>query len=292
MNPLNRTRTSFATRLAAILASAVFTGAVALAQAPAAVSPGELDKIVSRIALYPDPLLAQILGAATYPEDIPDAAQWADQHHYLAGDALAKAIADDHLPWDPSVQALLPFPSVLETMAGDMAWTDQLSNAVLAQRAEVMDAVQRMRKKARDFGYLRSSGQIVVGTGPYITILPVNPEFICVPYYDPLIVFAAMRRGVSLGGSIIFGYGITIGAAFRPWGWGAIRFDWGAHSWFIGNTIWNRTWADRAGYKGPYGAQRFETGKRVEGHELIQRSQHEREAGRAGHTRVEEHRGR
>jgi Protein of unknown function (DUF3300) len=94
-------------------------------QAPPASSPAELDKLVSRIALYPDPLLAQILAAATYPDQIPDAAKWADEHHYLTGDDLARAITEDHLPWDPSVQALLPFPSVLEMMASDMDWTTQ-----------------------------------------------------------------------------------------------------------------------------------------------------------------------
>jgi len=77
-------------------------------------TPEQLDKLVARIALYPDSLLAQVLVAATYPDQIPDAARWADQHHYLTGQALANAIQADHLPWDPSVQALLPFPSVLE----------------------------------------------------------------------------------------------------------------------------------------------------------------------------------
>jgi Protein of unknown function (DUF3300) len=96
--------------------------AVVLGQAPPpAYPPQELDRLVSRIALYPDPLLSQILAAATFPDQVPDAAQWADQHHYLTGDALARAISDDHLPWDPSVQALLPFPSVLDMMASDMA---------------------------------------------------------------------------------------------------------------------------------------------------------------------------
>ena len=155
------------------------------AQAPPSYPPDELDKLVTRIALYPDPLLAQILAAATYPDQIPDAAKWADEHHYLRGDDLARAITEDHLPWDPSVQALLPFPSVLEMMASDMNWTSELGNAFLAQQQDVMDAVQRMRKKARDFGYLRTNGQVVVAGGPYITIMPVNAAFVCVPVYDP-----------------------------------------------------------------------------------------------------------
>jgi hypothetical protein len=76
---------------------------------PPVYPPQELDRLVQRVALYPDPLLAQIFAAATFPDQVPDAAQWADQHHYLTGDALARAISDDHLPWDPSVQALLHF---------------------------------------------------------------------------------------------------------------------------------------------------------------------------------------
>jgi len=86
-------------------------------QSPPPYSPSQLDRLVSRIALYPDPLLAQVLAAATFPDQIPDAAGWADQHHYLSGEDLARAISDDMLPWDPSAQALLPFPSVLEMMA-------------------------------------------------------------------------------------------------------------------------------------------------------------------------------
>ena len=140
---------------------------------PPSLPPEQLDQLVARIALYPDPLLAQILAAATYPDQIPDAAHWADEHHYLTGQALADAIQADQLPWDPSVQALLPFPSVLEMMASDMNWTTDLGNAFLAQQQDVMDAVQRERKKARDYGYLRSNGQIVVSGGPYITIMPV-----------------------------------------------------------------------------------------------------------------------
>ena len=103
---------------------------------PPSFSPDQLDKLVSRIALYPDPLLAQLLAAATFPDQIPDAEKWADQHHYLTGDQLATAIAEDHLPWDPAVQAMLPFPTVLDTMASDMNWTADLGNAFLAQRQD------------------------------------------------------------------------------------------------------------------------------------------------------------
>ena len=129
------------------------------ASAQVLLTPGQLDQLVSRVALYPDPLLAQVLTASTYSNQIPDAAQWADQHSYLTGDHLAGAITEDSLPWDPSVQALLPFPSVLDMMAVNIFWTRQLGDAVLSQRPDVMDAVQRMRQQARNFGYLQDGPQ-------------------------------------------------------------------------------------------------------------------------------------
>jgi Protein of unknown function (DUF3300) len=261
------------------------------AQAPPSYPPAELDKLVSRIALYPDPLLAQVLAAATYPDQIPDAAKWADEHHYLTGDDLARAITEDHLSWDPSVQALLPFPSVLEMMASDMDWTTELGNAFLAQRDDVMNAVQRMRKEAWDYGYLRSNAQVVVSSGPYITILPANPAFICVPAYNPLIVFAVPAPGFFVGGAIAFGFGVTLGLAFRPWGWGTSRFLWDRHEVFIANAPWGRTWANRGSYVHPYAGFRRWTGPRgAEQHQLIPRSERERNAARLGRPRVEEHR--
>jgi len=263
----------------------------AAAQAPPSYPPAELDKIVSRIALYPDPLLAQILAASTFPDQIPDAASWADQHHYLSGDELAKAIMDDQVPWDPSVQALLPFPSVLDMMATDMAWTNELGNAVLAQRPDVMDAVQRQRQVAEQYGYLRTNAQVIVSGGPYITILPANPAFICVPAYDPLIVFAAPRPGFFVGGAIHFGFGITIGAAFAPWGWGATRIGWDNHALFIANARWDRNWGNRGAYVHPYvGVHAFAGARPAERHQLITRSPAERNAARMGRARTETHR--
>src|SRR5579862_1763171 len=132
---------------------AILVAVPLFAQAPPPpMSARQLDQLVARIALYPDSLLAQIMAAATYPDQIPDAANWADQHHYLTGQALADAIQADELPWDPSVQALLPFPSVLHMMTSDMPWTTAIGNAFLAQQQDVMDAVQRDRAKARQYG--------------------------------------------------------------------------------------------------------------------------------------------
>lgn len=265
---------------------AILVAVPIFAQAPPpALAPPQLDQLVARIALYPDPLLAQIMAAATYPDQIPDAAHWADQHHYLTGQALADAIQADQVPWDPSVQALLPFPSVLEMMASDMNWTTQLGNAFLAQQQDVMDAVQRQRHLASQYGYLRSNGQVVVGGGPYITIMPVNPGFIVVPYYDPAIVFFAPRPGFVIGGAIRFGFGINIGGFFAPWGWGFSHFDWGGHAVFIGHDPWRRTWANRAAYVHPFPqVRRFAAGaaRPPEAHALEGRSEAERSAARQG----------
>jgi hypothetical protein len=252
--------------------------------------PQELDRVVSPIALYPDPLLAQTLAAATFPADIPAAAQWADQHHYLTGQALTDAIAADQLPWDPSVQALLPFPSVLDMMASAMPWTEELGNAFLSQQPEVMDAVQRMRRQAYDYGYLRSNAQLMVGTGPYIQILPANPAYVVVPYYDPRVVFVRPRPGVRIGASISFGYGVTLGAVWGPWGWGTSRFDWGGHGLIIAGSPWRRTWANRAVYVHPYTVRRYAVPRRPpEQHRAEPRNAHERDSEWHGRPTKEEH---
>jgi hypothetical protein len=262
----------------------------AIAQGPPFYRQDDLENLVSRIALYPDPLLAQVLAAATFPVDIPDAARWADQHHYITGEALARTIAEDRLPWDPSVQALLPFPSVLDMMARDPGWTNALGNAFLSQREDVMEAVQRMRRRARDFGYLRSNGQIVVSNGPYIEIVPANPAFVVVPYYDPLVVYARPRPGFFVGGAINFGFGASIGAAFRPWGWGGNSMGWNSHTVIINNNNWNRTWVNRGSYVHPYTVQRYSGPRVAERHEMHERNEREREAERFGRERREEHR--
>jgi hypothetical protein len=161
-----------------------------------------------------------------------------------------------------------------------------------------MDAVQRQRHKAQQFGYLRTNAQIVVGGGPYITIMPVNPGFICVPYYDPAVVFFAPRPGFVVGGAISFNFGISIGLFFRPWGWGPGlgRFDWGGHAVFINDHAWGRTWANRATYVHPYeGIRRPGPGavRPAEAHKLQERSPAERDAARKGQRAPrEEHRER
>jgi hypothetical protein len=170
-----------------------------------------------------------------------------------------------------------------------------------------MDAVQRQRQLAYRYGYLRSNQQILVTPGPYIAIAPVNPGFIVVPFYNPAIVFFPPRPGFVVGGAIGFNFGISIGVAFRPWGWGYNRFDWGGHAVFVNNAAWGRNWANRAVYVHPYaanlrhvapaGAFRPGVGGGLaarpgpESHELRPRTEVERKAAQSGKPRVEEHKG-
>jgi uncharacterized protein DUF3300 len=277
------------TTVLTVFAMGFLLAAPTYAQGPPSYRPDELDHMVSRIALYPDPLLAQVLAAATYSDQIPDAARWADQHHYLYGDSLAQAINNDQLPWDPSVQALLPFPSVLDMMASDMNWTRAMGDAFLAQEQDVMYSVQRMRQRARDFGYLRTGPEIIVSSGPYITIYPARRDYIVVPYYDPAVVYVAPRRGYYVGSGIGFRFGVVVGPVFRPWGWGTNRVVWENRTVIINNNRWDRRWDNRTTYVHPYTVRRYEV-RPPERHEAWERSERERTAERYGYRREEEHR--
>jgi hypothetical protein len=253
----------------------------------------QLDHLVSRVALYPDPLLAQVLAAATFPDEVPDAARWADEHRGMNSNQLADRIQDDQLPWDPSVQALLPFPSVLDSMASDMRWTEDLGNAFLANQQEVMYAVQRMRQRARDYGYLRSGREIVVADGPsYITILPARPDYVVVPYYDPVVVYARPRPGFFVGTAIGFRFGVVLGVAYRPWGWGYNRIAWNERVVVINNTPWHRTWVNRTVYVHPYTVRRVVVHDRGwnERHEAMERDRERWAHERHEAVRHEEHR--
>jgi hypothetical protein len=264
--------------VAAVSATSAFAQAP-LPTVPAAapsLPPGELDRIVSPIALYPDPLLAQVLAASSYSSEIPEASRWADDHQAFTEARLGEAITDDQPPWDPSVQALLPFPSVLRMMAGDMAWTEELGNAVLVQRADVMDAVQRRRRQAWTYGYLRSNAQVSVTDGSAIDVLPVDPAFIPVPYYDPLIVFAPPRRGIVVASAINFRPGVRLGVMFGPWGWEGARLLWPTHTVIINHVPWSRTWANRQTYVHPFAVPRYAGVHPLERHRTLRREEHAR----------------
>jgi hypothetical protein len=151
-------------------------------------SQAELDQLLAPVALYPDPLLSQILIAATYPLETVQAARFLQQNPGLTGDALAQAAAAQ--PWDPSVKALLQFPSVLSMMDQQLSWTQRLGDAFLAQQANVMDTVQNLRARAQAAGNLNStSQQQVTVQDNVVSIQPYQPDVIYVPYYDPTLVY-------------------------------------------------------------------------------------------------------
>lgn len=206
---------------------------------PAALSPAELDSLLAPIALYPDQLLGNILMAATYPLEVVEAARWVrdPNNAALQGDRLAEALARED--WAPSVKALVPFPEVLRMMDSRLGWMQRLGNAFLAQEADVMSSVQRLRRAAEAAGSLRSTPQqTVVTSGSTVVIEPAEPQVVYVPYYDPFVVYGAWPyrayppvyfplpsvyvTGVLHPLSIFFGVGITVASVL--WNWH--RWDW------------------------------------------------------------------
>ena len=195
----------------------------------------QLDSLVAPIALYPDPLLAQVLAASTYPLEIVQLQQWMAKNPDLKGDALTTAV--EKQSWDPSVQALAGLPDVIKRLGDDIKWTTDLGNAFLAQQKDVMDAVQRMRKKASDSGNLKTTEQQkvttqVVESKQVIVIQQANPQVVYVPTYNPVVVYGPpvypyppiyypppsyYYAGMAIG----FGVGIAMSACcYGGWGWG------------------------------------------------------------------------
>lgn len=147
-----------------------------------------IEQLVAPIALYPDALLAQVFMAATYPFEVIQAARWVRKYPHLTGEELQNALQSER--WDPSVKSLTAFPGVLERMEEDLDWMDDLGKAFLSQQGEVMDAVQRLRARARDAGHLESTPQQnVVIKDRIIVVNPTQPEVVYVPSYNPALVF-------------------------------------------------------------------------------------------------------
>ena len=154
----------------------------------------QLDSLVAPIALFPDPMLAQVLAASTYPLEIIQLQQWLAKNPKLKDKALADAVAKQR--WDPSVQRLAGLPDLVKRLADDIQWTTDLGNAFLAQQNDVMEAVQRMRKKAQDTGNLKSNEQQKVETKTVesktvIVVEQANPQVVYVPSYNPTVVYGA-----------------------------------------------------------------------------------------------------
>jgi len=193
----------------------------------------QLDALVAPVALYPDPLLSQVLVASTYPLEIIQLQQWLAQHKDLKGDALVAAVEKED--WDPSIQGMAALPDAVKQLAENIKWTTDLGNAFLAQQSDVMDAVQRMRAKAKDAGNLKSNEQMKVETGvvetkTVVVIEQASPEVVYVPSYNPVVVYgppvypyppiAYPPPGYYAAGmAISFGIGVAMGAAWGG-GWG------------------------------------------------------------------------
>jgi len=181
--------------------------------APAA-APNPLDQLVSPIALYPDPLISLILPASTFPSDIQAAGAYLSQ----GGDPNQAGSQ----PWDQSVQALVHYPSVVEWMAQNQPWTQAMGGNFVAQPAQVMEAIQRLRELARAAGTLTSGPQQqVVVDSSYVEIMPVEPGVIYVPRYDPTVVFVD-NPYVGYGGPF-FSYGPAYGVGV----WLTFGCNWG-----------------------------------------------------------------
>ena len=199
----------------------------------------QLQQLVAPIALYPDSLVAQILAASTFPEQVVEADRWVQSHPDWKGEALAQHV--DKEPWDPSVKALVAFPSVLGNMDKNLSWTSSLGDAYYNQEQDVMNAIQVMRRRAQEAGNLNSTPQQTVTTeGSDIQIEPVSPEIVYVPAYDPWIVYGGPLVAWSGwypypgiwydGPALYFGGGFGIGFfGGYGWGWHHWGFDWYHH---------------------------------------------------------------
>src|SRR5262249_16645329 len=162
------------------------------ASKPNLLKPEELDQLVAPIALYPDPLLAEVLMASAYPLDIVQAERWLKSHKNLKGDQPKAALAKED--WDDSIKSLIATPSVLAMMSEKLDWTEKLGDAVVDQQPDVMDAIQRLRAKAQANDKLKSTKQQNVTVNQVqgrqvIAIQPTDPDTVYVPYFDPAVVY-------------------------------------------------------------------------------------------------------
>ena len=209
-------------------------------------SQAQLAALVAPIALYPDPLVAQVLMASTYPLEVAEAYNWQKANSRLKGDALNQALQQQN--WDASVKSLVSFPPVLGMMGSQLSWTQELGNATLAQQSDVMNAIQALRAKAKASGALQSNSQQTVttqgsGSNETIVIQPANPQVVYVPTYNPTAVYggwpypayppyAYYPPGYVAGTALLsFGVGMAVGAAL----WGGCH--WGGGGWGGGNSL-------------------------------------------------------
>ncbi len=216
---------------------------------------GQLDALVAPIALYPDPLISEILIASTYPLEVVEAARWVAAHKGLKGAQLKAEVLKQS--WDESVKSLTATPSVLQMMSDKLEWTQKLGDAVLAQQPDVMGAIQRLRQRAKANNKLASNKQQTVtteeqGGQPVIDIEPAEPDTLYVPYYNPEVVYGAwpdadyppyyfgapdyigadlLAGGLAFGGA--YALGNWVGGGY---GWGG-GFNWGGHNIYFNRPV-------------------------------------------------------
>ena len=284
--------TSFAKQLlATTLSVLLLIGTVPLQVAAQSPQPGysgqgvpltaeEIQPLVAPIALYPDALVAQVLAAATFPDQVAAAESWIQYHSYMTGSTLMAAV--DAQPWDPAIKALSQFPSVLSNMATNLTWTSSLGEAYNTQSADVMAAIQVLRAKAYAAGNLKSSTQLaVVQQSPQVIVIqPVNPQVVYVPVYNPAVVYgypyvvpAYVAPPPPAGAAIVaFGVGIAVGAmmAGSTYAWGYSSWNCGWHGSttvvyhggaYYGNSAWHGGYyGTSASAYGAYGSAHASTG--------------------------------
>src|SRR5208282_2727874 len=232
-------------------------------------SASELQALVAPIALYPDALVAQILTAATFPDQVAIANYWLEENKNLSGKDLMKAVGKQS--WDASVKALTEFPSVLDNLAKNLTWTSSVGEAYHNQQAEVMTAIQTLRAQAKAAGNLKSSPQVtVVQQSPQVIVIqPANPQIVYVPTYNPTVIYGTpyVTPGYSAGdvaaaAVIGFGAGIAVGAMMSGGccGWGYSSWNCGWHGiavvyhggGYYGNSAWHGGYYN-GGYHSSYG---------------------------------------
>ncbi|HEY6266340.1 MAG TPA: DUF3300 domain-containing protein [Candidatus Acidoferrum sp.] len=238
----------------------------------------ELQPLVAPIALYPDALVAQVLAAATFPDQVAAAESWYQYHSNMTGSALMAAV--DQQPWDPAIKALTQFPSVLSNMASNLAWTSSLGEAYHMQSSDVMAAIQVLRAKAYAAGNLKSSTQLsVVQQSPQVIVIqPVNPQVVYVPMYNPAVVYGypyvvPAYVPPPVGATVVaFGVGVAVGAmmAGSSYAWGYSSWNCGWHGSttvvyhggaYYGNSAWHGGYyGTSASAYGAYGGAHASTG--------------------------------
>src|SRR5258706_4321152 len=262
---------AFANLRSALTAAQTQTPAAAADQSR--IPADQLDSLVAPIALYPDPLLAQLLAASTYPLELVQLHQWLARNKGMKEKALVDSVSKQ--PWDASIQAMAGLPDLVKRLTDDIQWTTDLGNAFLAQQSDVMDAVQRMRAKATMKGNLTSTEQQTVETRvvenkQVIVIEQADPEVVYVPSYNPTVVYGSPVYPYppiyypppgyyAAGAAISFGVGVAMGAiASGGWGWGA---GWGGNDININtNNNFNRNANINGGNRNISGGNRVANG--------------------------------